>query len=94
MTKTIRFDLRNPRTKRLSRLPEGVDGDKSLMMWKELCRTGQYVTDGENHDIDEEFFRRMIDSFQRRRVLAGAKLGACTALQRKARTNKKARQVP
>jgi len=68
MTKTIRFDLRNPRTKRLSRLPEGVDGDKSLMMWKELCRTGDYVADGEKHVIDNAFFTRMVDSFNTRKA--------------------------
>ena len=63
----LRFDLNQPETKCVNRVPPGVDGEKSLMMWKELCRTGHYETDGNEHDIDTDFFRNMVATFDKRR---------------------------
>lgn len=63
----LRFDLNKPDSRSVNRLPAGVEGEKSLMMWKELCRTGHYETDGNSHDITPDFFQKMIDSFNARR---------------------------
>ncbi|MDO4576386.1 MAG: hypothetical protein Q4D98_14355 [Planctomycetia bacterium] len=64
--KIIRFELRNPDGGDIDRLPPGVKGDASLMMWKELCRTGRYETDGVEHVIDEAFLQHLVDVFFKR----------------------------
>ena len=64
--KVIRFEIHKPESSDVNRLPKGVKGNKSLMMWKELCRTGDYKTDGTTHHITLEFFQNMINSFKER----------------------------
>lgn len=66
--KIIRFEILNSGSDSVNRLPSGVTGNKSLMMWKELCRTGHYETDGTEHDIEEPFFTDMVQSFMHRRA--------------------------
>ena len=65
--KIYRFDLRNSGSEDVNRLPPGVKGNTALMMWKELCRSGDYETDGTTHHIDEAFLREMVRTFQIRR---------------------------
>lgn len=64
--KVIRFEIHRPESSDVNRLPKGIRGNKKLMMWKELCRTGDYKTDGQTHHITLEFFQNMINSFKER----------------------------
>ena len=51
----------------MNRLPEGIKGDPSLMMWKELCRSGIYETDGNQHNIDRAFLQNIVTTFFERK---------------------------
>ncbi|MDO4584992.1 MAG: hypothetical protein Q4D62_12915 [Planctomycetia bacterium] len=48
------------------KLPDSVEGDRSLMMWKELLREGTFVSDGEEATIDEAFLSHIVDVFRLR----------------------------
>ena len=63
----IRFEIRNPEGYDVNRLPEGIKGDTSLMMWKELCRSGIYETDGNQHNIDRAFLQNIVTTFFERK---------------------------
>ena len=62
----IRFDINSPDGYDVNRLPEGVKGNPQLMMWKELCRSGVYETNGVKHNIDRAFLQNIVDTFWER----------------------------
>lgn len=62
----IRFDLNSPDSYDVNRLPEGIKGDPGLMMWKELCRSGIYETNGVKHNIDRAFLENIVKIFWER----------------------------
>ena len=62
----IRFDLNRPDGYDVNRIPEGVEGNPQLMMWKELCRSGVYETGGVKHNIDRAFLQNIVDTFWER----------------------------
>ena len=64
--KIIRFEISNPGGGDVNKLPKGVEGDTSLMMWKELCRTGVYETEGVEHNIEISFLKHIVDVFKKR----------------------------
>ncbi len=73
--KSIRFEIVGAEHSDLKKrtAPKGLKGDTSLMMWKELCRTGHYETDGIEHEITEEFLTHMVDTF-RERIAKGVEI--------------------
>lgn len=48
------------------KLPDGIEGNRGLMMWKELLKEGNFVSDGEEYRIDEPFLRHVEDVFWKR----------------------------
>ncbi len=62
----IRFDINRPDGHDVNRLPDGIKGDPGLMMWKELCRSGVYETNGVKHDINREFLQNIVKTFWER----------------------------
>lgn len=63
----IRFAIKDADCYDVNRLPEGVEGEKQLMMWKELCRTGQFTdAHGVDHNIDRAFLQNLVKLFWER----------------------------
>ena len=63
----FRFSI-SKQTDDKTELPDVIEGNPDLMMWKELCRTGTYVTGGTKHVIDEAFLQNIVDVFFRRQA--------------------------